>query len=74
MKGDINRDWKVVDWYACTSDFDTRVTVSATVNGAQVRSYDFSTSSIPVDAAVLFNDMLEALKQKAKELNQGEKK
>lgn len=63
MHGDINRDWTNVDWYACTSDFDNRITVSATVNGAQVRAYDFSTADLPPEAARLFNDMLAALKQ-----------
>lgn len=63
MKGDINRDWKVVDWSWTASDFDKRMTVSATVNGWEVRNYEFPVNDIPADAARLFNDMLAALKQ-----------
>jgi hypothetical protein len=61
--GDITRDWKNVDWYAAQSRFDHRITVSATVNGAQVRAYDFSTDGMPLEAIRLMNDMMAALKQ-----------
>lgn len=63
MKGDINRDWTNVDWHAVSWDFDRRVTVSATVNGHQIRAYEFDTAHLPTDAARFMNDMLEALKQ-----------
>ena len=63
MTGDINRDWKNVDWYAAQSDFDKRITVSATVNGTQVRAYDIDARSMTAETARLFNDMLAALKQ-----------
>jgi hypothetical protein len=62
VTGDINRDWKNVDWHAVSSGFDRRVTVSATVNGVEIRTYEFDTG-IPPTAAHLFNDMLAALKQ-----------
>jgi len=63
MHGDINRDWKIVDWHAVSSDFDDRLTVSATVNGFQVRAYDLDKSDMTMEMARLFDDMLAALKQ-----------
>jgi hypothetical protein len=63
MKGDINRDWKNVDWYATQSNFDSRITVSALVNGTEVRAYDFDTRGMPLEAMRLMNDMLAALRQ-----------
>jgi len=62
VRGDINRDWTNVDWSAVRSDFDNKITVSATVNGTEIRSYEFDTG-IPPTAARLFNDMMAALKQ-----------
>lgn len=63
MDGDINRDWKNVDWHVVSWDFDRRITASATVNGHQVRAYEFDTSCLSTDAARFMNDMLAALKQ-----------
>lgn len=63
MKGNINRDWTNVDWYAVSSNFDRRVTVSATVNGHQIRAYEFDTSEFSSEAARFMNDLLEAVKQ-----------
>lgn len=63
MDGDINRDWKNVDWHVVSWDFDRRITASALVNGHQVRAYEFDKAHLPADAARLMDDMLAALKQ-----------
>jgi hypothetical protein len=62
MTGDINRDWKNVDWKAERFQRDERIVVTASVNGHQVRSYEFSDGQ-PAEVARLFDDMLAALKQ-----------
>ena len=62
MNGDINRDWKNVDWKAEHFQRDERIVVTGSVNGRQVRSYEFS-DGLPTELARLFNDMLAALKQ-----------
>lgn len=62
MKEGINRDWNNVDWHWVKSDFCKRTTVSATVNGTEIRSYEFDTG-IPPTAARLIDDLLAANKQ-----------
>lgn len=62
MHGDINRDWTNVDWHWVRTEFDRKVTVSATVNGTEVRSYEFDTG-IPFTAARLIDDLLMAVRQ-----------
>lgn len=63
MNGGINRDWSNVDWHVVSLDFDKRITASATVNGHQIRAYEFDTSEFSSEAARFMNDLLEAVKQ-----------
>ncbi len=62
MRGDINRDWTNVDWKAERFQRDERIVVTGSVNGRQVRSYEFS-NGLPTELARMFDDMLAALKQ-----------
>lgn len=63
MRGDINRDWTSVDWRAVSSGHMNIFAVSATVQGHEVRSYEFKDSDLSPEIARLLNDMMEALKQ-----------
>lgn len=62
MTGDINRDWKAVDWKAEMFQRDKRIVVTASIGGWVVRSYEFS-DGFPAEQARMFDDMLAALNQ-----------
>lgn len=64
LAGDVNRDWRNVDWVLQASNFTGTIVVDATVNSQLVRTYEFSASDIKSSQiSRLMNDMLTALKQ-----------
>ena len=61
--GDRNRDWTNVDWLAREHDFTGRLTITALVNGAQIRSYEYPKDAWSSEQLRLLGDLFAALKQ-----------